>query len=55
VQVRWTERDQHAVAFFVGTVALVNRHLPGPVSRFPFNVCLQELRLRRFVSRLALS
>jgi hypothetical protein len=23
--------------------------LPGPVSRFPFNACLQDLRIRRFV------
>jgi hypothetical protein len=28
---------------------LVNRVLPGPVSRFPFNACLQELRIRRFI------
>jgi hypothetical protein len=44
-----TGPDQHAFAFFVGLVALVNRVLPGPVSRFPFNACLQELRIRRFI------
>ena len=51
MQVRWTEHDQHAFAFLVGMVALVNRLLPGPVSRFPFNACLQDLRIRRFIRR----
>jgi uncharacterized protein (DUF2236 family) len=50
MQVRWTERDQHAFAFLIRLVAVVNRLLPGPVSRFPFNACLQDLRLRRFIS-----
>jgi uncharacterized protein (DUF2236 family) len=50
LQVRWTERDQRAFAFFIEMVAVVNRALPGPVSRFPFNACLQDLRLRRFLS-----
>ena len=49
MQVRWSERDQDAFALLVGTVALINRLLPGPVSRFPFNACLQDMRLRRFV------
>jgi hypothetical protein len=30
-------------------IALVNRLLPGPVPRFPFNACLRELRIRRFI------
>jgi uncharacterized protein (DUF2236 family) len=49
MQVCWTERDQHAFTFLVGMIALVNRLLPGPVSRFPFNACLQDLRIRRFI------
>lgn len=49
LQVRWTERDQHAFAFLIGMVAVVNRALPGPVARFPFNACLQDLRLRRLL------
>lgn len=49
MQVRWTERDQRAFALVIGMVALVNRALPGPVARFPFNACLQDLRLRRFL------
>jgi uncharacterized protein (DUF2236 family) len=50
MQVRWTARDQHAFAFLIRLVAVVNRLLPGPVFRFPFNACLQGLRLRRFIS-----
>ncbi len=49
LQVSWTERDQRAFALLIGMVAMVNRGLPGPVSRFPFNACLQDLRLRRFL------
>jgi uncharacterized protein (DUF2236 family) len=43
----WTERDQQIFAVLIGLVAVVNRLLPGPVSRFPFNACLQDLRMRR--------
>jgi uncharacterized protein (DUF2236 family) len=49
MQVRWTERDQQVFAVLIGLVAVVNRLLPGPVSRFPFNACLQDLRIRRLV------
>jgi uncharacterized protein (DUF2236 family) len=49
MQVCWTDRDQHAFTFLVGMIALVNRLLPGPVSRFPFNFYLQDLRIRRFI------
>jgi uncharacterized protein (DUF2236 family) len=49
MQVSWTERDQQVFAVLIGLVAVVNRLLPGPVSRFPFNACLQDLRLRRLV------
>jgi hypothetical protein len=31
-------------------IVLVNGLLPGPVSRFPFNACLQDLRIRRFIA-----
>jgi uncharacterized protein (DUF2236 family) len=43
----WTERDQRAFALLTGAVAAANRLLPGPVTRFPFNACLADLRLRR--------
>jgi len=43
----WTERDQQAFALLIRTLATVSRLLPAPVSRFPFNAYLAELRLRR--------
>jgi uncharacterized protein (DUF2236 family) len=42
----WSERDQRTFGFLTRTIASANRLLPAPVSRFPFNACLQELRLR---------
>jgi uncharacterized protein (DUF2236 family) len=50
MQMSWTERDQKVFAVLIGLVAIVNRLLPGPVSRFPFNACLHDLRVRRLVS-----
>jgi uncharacterized protein (DUF2236 family) len=49
MQLNWTERDQQVFAVLLGLVAVVNRLLPGPVSRFPFNACLQDLRIRRLL------
>jgi uncharacterized protein (DUF2236 family) len=46
MQLRWTEADERTVRFLMGTIASVNRLLPPPVSRFPFNACLQDLRVR---------
>lgn len=46
MQLRWTEADQRTFRFLMGTIASVNRLLPPPVSRFPFNACLQDLRVR---------
>lgn len=43
----WTERDQRAFALLIGLVAAAGRVLPGPVTRFPFNACLADFRLRR--------
>ena len=43
----WTERDQQAFALLIRTLATASRLLPAPVSRFPFNACLADLRLRR--------
>jgi len=45
----WTERDQQAFALLIRTLATVSRLLPAPVSRFPFNACLADLRLRRML------
>jgi uncharacterized protein (DUF2236 family) len=49
MQVTWTDRDQWLFAVFIRLVALVYRLLPGPLSRFPFNACLQDLRMRRLI------
>jgi uncharacterized protein (DUF2236 family) len=52
MQLPWTERDQRQFDLLIELVAAVNRRLPGPVSRFPFNVSLHELRLRMLRNRL---
>jgi uncharacterized protein (DUF2236 family) len=44
----WTERDQRRFAVLMRAVAVVNRRLPEPVAEFPFNACLQDLRVRMF-------
>jgi uncharacterized protein (DUF2236 family) len=46
MHLRWTEADQRNFRFLMGAIASVNRLLPPPVSRFPFNACLQDLRVR---------
>lgn len=52
MQLRWTERDQRQFDLLIQMVASVNRLLPAPVSRFPFNVSLQDLRLQMMRDRL---
>jgi uncharacterized protein (DUF2236 family) len=52
MQLPWTERDQELFDLLIQLVASVNRLLPAPVSRFPFNVSLHELRLRMVRNRL---
>ena len=42
----WTGRDQREFDAVMRAVAGVNRILPGPVRRFPFNACLHDLRAR---------
>ena len=46
MQLPWTESDQRYFGFFMQMIGSVNRLLPPPVSRFPFNACLQDLRVR---------
>jgi uncharacterized protein (DUF2236 family) len=36
----WTRRDQRQLELLMRTIASVNRVLPAPVSKFPFNACL---------------
>jgi uncharacterized protein (DUF2236 family) len=52
MQVRWTERDQRMFALLMHVIASANRLLPSPVSEFPFNACLQELRMRLMWHRM---
>ena len=42
----WSGRDQRDFDAVMRAVAGVNRILPGPVRRFPFNACLHDLRAR---------
>jgi uncharacterized protein (DUF2236 family) len=46
MQLAWTESEQRQFGFLMRMIASVNRLLPPPVSRFPFNACLQDLRVR---------
>lgn len=46
----WTDRDQRQFTAVMRLVAVVNRVLPGSLARFPFNACLQDLRVRRLVA-----
>ena len=52
MQLPWTQRDQRHFDFLIAVVASVNRLLPAPVSRFPFNAGLQDLRLQMMRDRL---
>jgi uncharacterized protein (DUF2236 family) len=46
MQLRWTESEQRQFGFLMRMIASVDRVLPPPLSRFPFNACLQDLRMR---------
>ena len=51
MQLRWTEADQRKFGLLMGAIASVNRLLPPRVSRFPFNACLEDLRVRIRLNR----
>jgi uncharacterized protein (DUF2236 family) len=40
MQLPWTEPDQELFDLLIRLIASVNRLLPAPVSRFPFNASL---------------
>ncbi|MFF1608931.1 oxygenase MpaB family protein [Amycolatopsis sp. NPDC058278] len=42
----WTAADQRRFEALLAALGLVVRVLPGPLRRFPFNVCLRDLRWR---------
>jgi uncharacterized protein (DUF2236 family) len=46
MQLPWTGRDQRQFESMLQVIAAINRLLPGPVRRFPFNACLLGLRAR---------
>jgi len=46
MQLPWTERDQRQFESLIRMIATVNRLLPSPIRRFPFNACLRDLRAR---------
>ncbi len=53
MQLRWTERDERRFVRLMRRLGAVQRRLPGPVRRFPFNFFLWDMRLRiRFGRRL---
>jgi uncharacterized protein (DUF2236 family) len=55
MQLPWTERDQRQFESLMRMIATVNRLLPSPIRRFPFNACLQDLRVRIRMGRRVLS
>jgi len=52
MQLGWTGRDQQLFTLLIWMVAFVNHLLPAPVTRFPFNACLHDLRLRIMRDRI---
>lgn len=47
----WTEHDQQRFDRLLRRVGAVQRRVPGPLRRVPFNVLLWDLRLRRRLGR----
>ncbi len=46
MQLDWSGPDQRRFELLVRAIAPIDRLLPEPVSEFPFNACLQDLRVR---------
>ena len=46
----WTDREQRQFEAVLRAVGVVNRLMPGPARRFPFNACLVSWRCRRLFS-----
>ncbi|MET0134089.1 MAG: oxygenase MpaB family protein [Kibdelosporangium sp.] len=42
----WSAADQHRFDRMTSRVAAVTKRLPGPVRRFPYNLCLWDMRRR---------
>jgi uncharacterized protein (DUF2236 family) len=53
MQLSWTDRDEQRFVRLMRRIGAVQRRLPGPIRRFPFNYFLWDMRLRiRFGRRL---
>ena len=48
----WTDREQRQFEAVLRAVGLINRAMPGPARRFPFNACLVSWRCRRLISNV---
>jgi uncharacterized protein (DUF2236 family) len=46
----WTDREQRQFEAVLRAVGLIDRLMPGPARRFPFNACLVSWRCRRLFS-----
>jgi uncharacterized protein (DUF2236 family) len=46
----WTDRDQRQFEAVLRAVAMINRMMPAPARRFPFNACLVSWRCRRWLA-----
>ena len=47
MDLNWTGREQRQFDAVLRAVAMINRMMPGPARRFPFNACLMSWRCRR--------
>ena len=45
----WTDREQRQFEAVLRAVGAINRMMPGPARRFPFNACLVSWRCRRLL------
>jgi uncharacterized protein (DUF2236 family) len=54
MELAWTEREQRQFRSLTRMIALGNRLLPPPVRRFPFNLCLRDMRVRTRLARAGL-
>jgi uncharacterized protein (DUF2236 family) len=49
MELPWSDRDQRQFEAVLRAVAMINRMMPGPARRFPFNACLLSFRCRRWL------
>jgi uncharacterized protein (DUF2236 family) len=47
MELPWTDRNQRQFEAVLRAVAMINRMMPAPARRFPFNACLVSWRCRR--------